>query len=132
PGVQLSGSSQGVVAGDFNGDGRMDLAVAVAGPGTEMVEVLLGNGDGTFTPFGSTLSVGSYPSAIVSVDFDGDGIPDLAVTIAFSSSLAVFLGNGDGTFRPAAASPETGNYPLSLLAADFNGDGIPDLAVGND
>jgi hypothetical protein len=132
PVVQLSATAQGVAAGDFNRDGRMDLAVAVAGPGTEMVEVLLGNGDGTFTPSPSTLSVGSYPSAIASADFDGDGIPDLAVAIAYSNTLAVFLGNGDGTFRPAAASPETGNYPLSLVAADFNGDGIPDLAVGND
>jgi len=108
------------------------LAVAVASPTSEVVQVLLGNGDGTFTPSGSTLSVGSYPSAIVSADFDGDGKPDLAVTIAFSDTLAVFLGNGDGTFRPAAASPETGNYPLSLVTADVNGDGIPDLALGND
>jgi len=131
PVVQLPGAAQGVAAGDFNRDGRMDLAVAVGNPANSVVEVLLGNGDGTFTPSGSTQSVGYYPSAIVSADFDGDGIPDLAVTITGSNNLAVFLGNGDGTFRPAAASPETGDDPLSLVAADFNGDGIPDLAVGN-
>jgi hypothetical protein len=76
-----------IVAGDFTGDGRTDLAVANAGsldsndnliPGTGTVSVLLGNGDGTFQPAGS-YAVGSDPDAIVAGNFTGDGHIDLAV-----------------------------------------------------
>ena len=92
-----------IVAGDFMGDGRLDLAVASggdllpweAGPGT--VSVLLGNGDGTFQPQ-VTYAVGSVPAAIVAGDFTGDGRLDLAVTD--DAGVQILLGNGDGTFRP--------------------------------
>jgi hypothetical protein len=131
PAIQLPGSPQGLAVADFNGDGKLDLAVPVAYPSSGTIEVLLGNGDGTFTASGASLPVGVYPSAIVSADFNGDGIPDLAVTMAESNTLAIFLGNGDGTFQAVAANPPTGDYPLSLVSADFNEDGTPDLAVAN-
>ena len=65
-----------LVAGDFNGDGRTDLAVA--NDGSNDVSVLLGNGDGTFQPQ-VTYAVGTGPAALVAGDFTGDGRTDLAV-----------------------------------------------------
>ena len=65
------------MAGDFNGDGRLDLAVANYGDNT--VSVLLGKGDGTFQPQ-VTYAVGSNPGAIVAGDFNGDGRTDLVVS----------------------------------------------------
>ena len=120
-----------VAEGDFNGDGIVDLAAANAGDGT--VTILLGNGDGTFTPAANNpVSVGSEPSSVEVGDFNGDGIADLAVTNYGGESLTILLGSGNGTFSSAANSPVTvGSGPSSVVLGDFNGDGIPDLAVAN-
>lgn len=64
-------------------------------------------------------------------DFNGDGIPDLAVTGFKDNSVTILLGNGDGTFTAAPAAASTGNGPNSIVVADFNGDGIQDLAIAN-
>jgi hypothetical protein len=66
--------------------------------------------------------------SVVTTDFNGDGIPDLALTNGLDSALTILLGNGDGTFT-AAASP-TASSAASIAVGDFNGDGIPDLAYG--
>jgi YVTN family beta-propeller protein len=116
-----------VVAGDFTGNGRTDLAVA-DGVGNE-VSILLANGDGTFQP-PVTYAVGSYPDAIVASDFNGDGRIDLAVANAFSNTVSVLLGNGDGTFQPQVTYA-VGNLPDAIVAGYFNGDGRMDLAVAN-
>jgi len=131
PVIQVSGAPEGLAVADFNGDGKPDLAAAVANSNNGFVEVLLGDGDGNFTPATATLPVGIYPSAIVSADFNGDGIPDVAVAINSNNTLEIFLGNGDGTFYAAAQSPAAGTSPVALLSADFNADGIPDLAVAD-
>ncbi len=64
-------------------------------------------------------------------DFNGDGIPDLAVTGARDDSVTILLGNGDGTFTAAPAAPSTGSGPEAIVVADLNGDGIQDLAIAN-
>jgi hypothetical protein len=122
------GLSAEVAVADFNGDGFLDLAFV---SGYNLV-VLMGNGDGTFTT--QVLSqpdfLGGYePSWIVTADFNGDGIPDLAVLNWKSQSVYVELGNGDGTFTDVPGSAKVGAWPNSMVAGDFNGDGIPDLAV---
>ena len=90
-----------IVAGDFNGDGRTDLAVANCV--SNDVSVLLGNGDGTFQPQ-VTYAVGLGPYAIVAGDFNGDGRTDLAVagydSLTNAGEVSMLLGNGDGTFQP--------------------------------
>jgi hypothetical protein len=126
-------SPTAVAIGDFNGDGKQDLAVTNAGtPGVNStVSVLLGNGDGTFQPAVS-YNVQVDPTSVTVGDFNGDGNPDLAVANAGSKggqgSVSVLLGNGDGTFQ-AAVNRTVGANLLSIAAADFDGNGKLDLAV---
>jgi hypothetical protein len=126
------------VAADFNGDGKLDLAVLNYNDGT--LSILLGNGDGTFKAApGSPIGVGAGALAVAVADFDRDGKLDLAVAPggsgASANSVAILLGNGDGTFRPAPTSPvsvgDLGDRPAALAVADFNGDGNLDLAVAS-
>jgi hypothetical protein len=122
---------QSVAAGDFNGDGILDLAVTNSTVGT--VTILLGNGDGTFTQAAnSPIVASSYVYSIVVGDFNRNGILDLAVTNGENNTVTILLGKGDGTFTQAAKSPiSVGSDPFPIAVGDFNGDGIPDLAVGN-
>ncbi len=124
PSVNLSGSPHSMALGDFNGDGKPDLALTGVNA-NNTVAILLGNGDGTFTPGPQTPATGSQYGGIAVGDFNGDGKVDLAV--ASTSGVTVLLGNGDGTFR-AASPATTGLVTGSLVVADFNGDGRPDLA----
>lgn len=122
-------SATGVTVGDFNGDKKIDLGVAayvtVHNGFTANVDVLLGNGDGTFgMPISTPLSQGGITTSIASGDFNRDGVLD----VAGAYGLQVLLGNGNGTFQ------SDGTYILGataqdIVAADFNGDGILDLAV---
>jgi hypothetical protein len=130
-----------ITAGDFNGDGKLDLAVASSiynesdpAASTGSVTVFSGDGDGGFAQvFASPISGavnGSAPFAIVTGDFNDDGNLDLAVVNLSINTVTILLGHGDGTFI-AAASPATGNGPSAIAVGDFNGDGKLDLAVTN-
>ena len=93
----------GLIAGDFNGDGTLDLAVANSG--TTTVSILLGNGGGTFTAQ-PALTTGSVPYSLTAGDFNNDGKLDLAVTNfanGAASTVSIFLGNGNGTFQPGVS-----------------------------
>jgi hypothetical protein len=117
-----------IAVGDFNGDGRQDLAVTVT---LSHVVILLGDGSGGFTPGpGSPLAAGTNPTSVAVGDFNGDGRQDLA--IPSTSGMTVLLGNGVGGFISASGSPFSVGTLAGLVAvADFNGDGIQDLAVTN-
>jgi len=113
--------------GDFNGDGKLDLAVGNLNSAT--VSILLGNGDGTFGPK-QDFATGSNPRSIAVGDFNGDGKLDLAVVNNVPGTVSILLGNGDGTFAPKMDFP-VGTRPRSVVVGDFNHDGILDLAVAN-
>src|SRR5207302_779787 len=127
-----------VAVGDFNGDGKLDLAVAdrsswdnsKVGFINGIVSVLLGKGDGSFRA-AANYSVGISPFSIAVSDFNGDGKPDLAVANFISGDVSVLLGKGDGTFQ-AAVNYVAGIYPVSVAVGDFNDDGRPDLVVANE
>jgi hypothetical protein len=114
---------------DFNGDGKLDVAVA----GWQMYGaiVYLGNGDGTLQePLFFDTDTGAGANSVTAADFNADGKIDLVTTNYLTNSATVFLGSGDGTFVP----PRTfgaGSFPGSAAAGDVNADGKLDLVVTN-
>jgi hypothetical protein len=122
-----------LVAADFDGNGNLDLAIV--NRTTNNVTVLLGNGDGTFTPAtASPVAVGQGPVALAAGDIDGDARPDLAVVNQTDNSVSILLNNGDATFSVALNSPLQFNQsksPTGVAIADFNVDGRADLTVTN-
>jgi hypothetical protein len=128
----LSGYLMALATGDFNGDGKPDLATIghyVQGtlPDRDSVAVLINAGNGTFgAPF--TYGSGWKPDDIVAADFDGDGILDLAVANESDRNVSTFHGNGNGTFA-SRVNYGSSTFPQSLAAGDLNGDGHADLAV---
>jgi hypothetical protein len=117
--------------GDFNNDNKADLAVT--NQGSDSLTILLGNGDGTFTPAsGSPITVGSFPRSVAKGLFNGDNNLDLVVTNGGANNLTILLGNGDGTFTPASGSPLSGGgAPFHVVVGKFNADANNDLAVAN-
>jgi hypothetical protein len=120
-----------VVLGDFNGDGKLDLAV-LSYSGNATLSILMGNGDGTFQPPISSAftPTGDVAVTVVVADFNADGKLDLAVGFAGGSGeVDIQLGNGDGTFHDGAAYPIETNDTDYLAVGDFNGDGNLDLVA---
>ena len=117
------------MAADFNGDGKLDLAVANSGSNT--VSILHGNGAGGFT-LAQTMAVGAGPMQMASGDFNGDGRLDLAVTCYTGQCISVLLQNGAGSFQastlPIPASPPYQlEGPRAIAIADADHDGKLDI-----
>jgi Bacterial Ig-like domain (group 3)/FG-GAP-like repeat/FG-GAP repeat len=115
---------------DVNGDGKVDLIVGgsdITPAGTAGLEVLLGNGDGTFNAAVASGGVNNV-FAVATGDFNGDGKKDLVL-----SAGQILLGNGDGTFAPPAftltLTAAAGGFPVAPVVGDFNNDGKLDIAT---
>jgi hypothetical protein len=130
---------QGLVAADFNGDQRLDLAMTMDLRVLDRlgISVLLGDGGGSYQ-YGPTLELpadlcaGCRAEALAAGDFTSDGIPDLVVRYFARDTahhLVVLTGDGEGDFRSLPPLTVGGSYGGQVLAADWNGDGRLDLAV---
>lgn len=122
-----------IAVGDFNADGKMDLAVSTynsGGVGTLII--MLGNGAGGFgAASGSPITVGHGARSLALGDFNGDAKLDVAVVNQLDSNVTVLLGNGSGGFSAAGSPVAVGQGPVSIVASDLNRDGKLDLAVVN-
>jgi len=125
--VANAGGGQSLALGDFNGDGKLDLALTLfTGP---YLEVLLGNGDGSFQP-PTQYFVANGAFFVAVADFNGDKKLDIAISngLSVNGGVSIFLGNGNGTLQPEQFYPT----PLGaggLVSADFNLDGNKDIAL---
>jgi hypothetical protein len=131
--ANTNGQPAGLTEADFNQDGKPDLATALDAipnsPG--MASVVLGRGDGSFSPPQADSVVDMSSDWTTAADFNGDKIPDLAVSLYKGHSLAILIGNGDGTFQPPVLYG-MGSAAHFVLADDFNGDKKIDLATADD
>jgi hypothetical protein len=124
--VGNNGELTGVVLGDFNGDGKQD--VAAAGSSSLAINFLLGNGAGGF---GSTsqVTVTSQPQAIAASDFNLDGLPDVVAINTYPTwAMTIVWGRSDGNFV-VNQSITTRSQPKAVAVADLNKDGKVDIAM---
>jgi hypothetical protein len=126
----------GIVTGDFNGDGKLDLAVTTSlingpPPHAGQVEVFLQDpAHAGFFLSGKSFSVGADPIQVATADLNGDGLPDLVTANSNSNTVSVLLNDitRPGNYLPAVNYP-CGAAPLSVAIGDLNRDGLPDIAV---
>jgi hypothetical protein len=128
----LSIYSTSIAVADFNGDGKLDVALTNSEGPTNAVAIVLGNGDGTFQNPPLLYSAGLLPAGVVTLDANGDGKPDLAVAGGYGVtsyySLTTLINRGDGSFANPVSVPVL-QFPYSAATGDFNGDGKVDIAT---
>jgi hypothetical protein len=125
---------QSLALGDLNGDGKVDIAVATNYLEAGDVQILLGNGDGTFEKDDRPLYGGGHRvNSLVLADLNADGMLDIAASASADNSgqgvVVVSLGQGDGKFATTYYASGCGTRTLTL--GDLNQDGKLDIATGN-
>jgi hypothetical protein len=124
-GISINYNFPGLALADFDGDGKLDIALNTYG-----VKILRGNGNGTFTTFTNYSANSGYE--IVAHHLNSDTNLDLVTGNYSSSSMSVYAGNGNGTFAtPTNYSGDSSEYHYSVVAADFNHDSKLDLVTVN-
>ena len=121
-------SGYAVTSGDFNQDGKLDVAVVGESLPNWLTAILLGNGDGTFRADGYYL-VSEEPISVATGRFNGDNRIDLAVATLLGNTMSVLLGNGGGSFQEPVNYDTW--YPSWVAVGDLNGDGKQDLVASN-
>jgi len=119
-----------IATGDFNGDGRIDLAVA--NNGSNNISILPGTGAGAFGAATNLSSGGTLPGGIAAADFNGDAKVDLVVVNSGEGNALFLTGDGAGNFTPAVSRQTGGSDPKSVAVTDLNGDGRSDLVFGHE
>ncbi|HXD32427.1 MAG TPA: FG-GAP-like repeat-containing protein [Pyrinomonadaceae bacterium] len=118
-----------IAVADFNGDSKLDLAVANSSPTGTDISVLIGNGVGGFGA-ATSFVVGTQPMSVAAADISGDGKIDLLVANRGTNNMSVLLGNGVGGFA-APTNFATGSGPSFVVVVDVNSDGKLDAVVAN-
>ncbi len=120
-------NGQVIEKGDFDNDGKLDVVIANFTVGSNKMNFIKGDGDGTFQP-PVLFEGGTRPVALKAADFNLDGNLDLAVANFNPANLSILFGNGNGTFQaPVLYTPNSGPNDIDL--GDFNGDGSLDIVV---
>ncbi|MBP6820062.1 MAG: putative Ig domain-containing protein [Acidobacteria bacterium] len=128
--IAVGAFPRSVAIGNFNGDANSDLVVTNGGSDT--LSILLGNGDGTFTPsLGSPVTSAGAPFHAIIGQFNADAFFDLAVANLGAGTMTIFLGNGSGSFTQFGSAIPVGTLTAFLAQGDFNGDSKTDLAAVN-
>lgn len=150
--LALDAEPRSMVAGDFNHDGKTDIAMVVPpgqadmnnAIGGDKLAVMISGGNGVFTALPRIITSDIEAVQVVSGDFNGDGIIDLATSgqrivstdsggfiTQIESLISVHFGAGNGQFTTPFLTHISGDYALSIASGDFNSDGKSDLAVGS-
>jgi len=124
--VNLTSISFDIKVADVNGDGHTDILTV----DDSELTVLLGNGDRTYAPVAGRASAGSDGRKIVTGDWEGDGLLDVALVSNYGGAVFTFAGNGDGTFGPQPIASLSDALLEGVATGDFNGDGRLDIVAG--
>jgi trimeric autotransporter adhesin len=123
----LSASPSAIGAGDFNRDGKLDLAVTNLT--SRDVAIFLGDGQGGLSMVGIYYVGTGLPNSLTVIDSNGDGLLDILMAFTTESMVTTLRGRGDGTFEVGHPQNLLNGTFQYLYAGDFNGDGKPDLAM---